>query len=65
MTEVKAQFPEVNFEQVQDVLRHHGKKGSVVDVRDPQELIEDGSVKGFINVPCKFFFCLWSFFILL
>ncbi|XP_075747746.1 rhodanese domain-containing protein CG4456 isoform X1 [Rhipicephalus microplus] len=53
MTEVKARFPEVTFEQVQDVLKHHGKKGAVIDVREPQELIDDGRVKGFINIPLK------------
>lgn len=53
MTEVKARFPEVTFEQVQDVLKHHGEKGSVIDVREPQELIDDGRVKGFINIPLK------------
>ncbi|KAL1422412.1 hypothetical protein MTO96_022280 [Rhipicephalus appendiculatus] len=53
MTEVKAHFPEVTFEQVRDVLKHHGKKGSVIDVREPQELIDDGRVKGFINVPLQ------------
>ncbi|XP_037561463.2 rhodanese domain-containing protein CG4456 [Dermacentor silvarum] len=51
MTEVKAKFPEVNFEQVREVLKHHGKKGSVIDVREPQELIDDGRVEGFINIP--------------
>ncbi|XP_050045251.2 rhodanese domain-containing protein CG4456-like isoform X1 [Dermacentor andersoni] len=53
MTEVKAKFPEVKFQQVQEVLKHHGKKGSVIDVREPQELIEDGRIKGFINIPLK------------
>uniref|UniRef100_A0A023FCS6 Putative secreted salivary gland peptide ixodes scapularis secreted salivary gland peptide n=1 Tax=Amblyomma cajennense TaxID=34607 RepID=A0A023FCS6_AMBCJ len=50
MTEVKAKFPEVTFEQVKAVLEDEDK-GVVVDVREKRELREDGSIPGFINIP--------------
>lgn len=51
MTEVKATFPEVNYEEVKKVLEANGTKGVVIDVRHPKELEEDGWVPGFINIP--------------
>lgn len=51
MTEVKAKFPEVKYEDVEKVLEANGTKGVVVDVRHAIELEEDGRIDGFINVP--------------
>lgn len=51
MTEVKAKFPELNYEQVREVLEANGTKGVVVDVRHEKELEDDGRVPGFVNVP--------------
>ncbi|XP_077515207.1 rhodanese domain-containing protein CG4456-like isoform X1 [Amblyomma americanum] len=50
MTEVKAKFPELTFQQVKAVLKDKNR-GVVVDVREPKELREDGSIPGSINVP--------------
>lgn len=51
MTEVKAKFPELKYEQVKEVLEANGTKGVVVDVRHEKELEEDGRIPGFVNVP--------------
>lgn len=44
-------FPEVNFTEVQDILKANGTKGVVIDVREVPEIKRDGRVPGFHNIP--------------
>lgn len=60
-------FPEVNFTEVQDILKANGTKGVVIDVREVPEIKRDGRVPGFHNIPrecaCLWTRALWSSFV--
>lgn len=44
-------IPVVNYEQVKDLPNH--PEITLIDVREPKELQETGSIPTSINIPCK------------
>ena len=45
------QFSEVNYDQMVEILKN--KKATVIDVRNPDELKDYGSIPGAVNIPLK------------
>lgn len=49
----------VNIEELKAMIAANDIQ--LIDVREPYELIESGKIPNSINVPCKFFVCLFLF----
>ena len=44
-------FSDVNYDQLVEILKN--KKALVIDVRNPEELKDFGSIPGAVNIPLK------------
>lgn len=52
-------IPTATYEEVKDLPNHPEKL--LIDVREPQEIIDTGIIPTSVNIPCKFNFKLQSF----
>ena len=44
-------FSDVNYDQLVEILKNN--KATVIDVRNPEELIDYGAIPGAVNIPLK------------
>lgn len=53
-------IPIASYEEVKDLPNHPEKL--LIDVREPQEIVDTGIIPTSVNIPCKFHFNLSSVF---